>query len=63
MAAQIATPILSGAIMELVGSMKPLFYYATVAVALAFLTMIFVKHGDSKPVRKAKIIENLDVDD
>ena len=43
--------------------MKPLFYYATVAVALAFLTMIFVKHGDSKPVRKAKIIENLDVDD
>ena len=63
MAAQIATPILSGAIMELAGSMKPLFYYATVAVALAFLTMIFVKHGDSKPVRKAKIIENLDVDD
>ena len=63
MAAQIATPILSGAIMELEGSMKPLFYYATVAVALAFLTMIFVKHGDSKPVRKAKIIENLDVDD
>ena len=63
MAAQIATPILSGAIMELAWSMKPLFYYATVAVALAFLTMIFVKHGDSKPVRKAKIIENLDVDD
>ena len=63
MAAQIITPILSGAIMELAGSMKPLFYYASIAVALAFVTMFFVKHGDSKPMKKGKIIENLDVDD
>ena len=63
MAAQIVTPILSGGIMELAGSMKPLFYYASVAVALAFVTMLFVKHGDSKPQKKDKLIENLDVDD
>ena len=63
MAAQILTPILSGAIMELAGSMKPLFYYATIAVSLAFITMFFVKHGDSKPTKKVKIIENLNVDD
>ena len=48
MAAQIITPILSGLIMDLVGSMRPLFYYAAIFAALAFVTMIFVKHGDSK---------------
>ena len=63
MAAQIVTPILSGGIMELAGSMKPLFYYSAIAVALAFVTMFFVKHGDSKPQKKTKLIENLDVDD
>lgn len=63
MAAQIVTPILSGGIMELAGSMRPLFYYAAIAVALAFITMIFVKHGDSKPVESKKMIEHLDVGD
>ena len=63
MAAQIVTPILSGGIMELAGSMRPLFYYAAIAVALAFITMIFVKHGDSKPVESKKMIEHLDFGD
>lgn len=63
MAAQIVTPILSGAVMDLFGSMRPLFYYATIFVAIAFVTMLFVKHGDSKPVPKDTFIENLDVDD
>lgn len=63
MAAQIVTPILSGAVMDLFGSMRPLFYYATVFVAIAFITMLFVKHGDSKPAPKDTFIENLDVDD
>lgn len=63
MAAQIVTPILSGAVMDLFGSMRPLFYYATIFVAIAFVTMLFVKHGDSKPVPKNTFIENLDVDD
>lgn len=63
MAAQIVTPILSGAVMDLFGSMRPLFYYATIFVAIAFITMLFVKHGDSKPAPKDTFIENLDIDD
>lgn len=49
MAAQVITPILSGALMDACNTMKVLFPYATVFVALAFVTMIFVKHGDSLP--------------
>lgn len=49
MSAQVVTPILSGWIMDLFGNMSPLFPYATICVALAFITMILVKHGDSKP--------------
>ena len=49
MSAQVVTPILSGWIMDLFGNMSPLFPYATICVALAFVTMILVKHGDSKP--------------
>ncbi|MBQ4099246.1 MAG: MFS transporter [Clostridia bacterium] len=54
MSAQIITPILSGAIMDMVGNMLPLFYYSTIFASLAFVTMIFVKHGDSKKVSKEK---------
>ena len=63
MSAQVLTPILSGVIMDLAGNMLPLFPYASICVALAFVTMFFVKHGDSKPAPKASILENLDVDD
>jgi MFS family permease len=63
MSAQVLTPILSGWIMTLFGDMSPLFPYATICVALAFVTMFFVKHCDSKPVAKASVLENLDVDD
>lgn len=49
MAAQVVTPILSGAIMDSMGTMRVLFPYATVFVALSFVTMLFVKHGDSRP--------------
>lgn len=54
MAAQIITPILSGFIMDLVGNMTPLFYYATIFAALAFVTMLFVKHGDSEKQSSGK---------
>ncbi len=47
MAAQVVTPILSGVFLDL--SFRTLFPYATVFVALAFVTMLFVRHGDSKP--------------
>lgn len=49
MTAQAITPVLSGGIMDLFGNMYPLFPYAAVCVALAFVTMLFVKHGDNKP--------------
>ena len=49
MAAQVITPILSGALMDLFGSMSVLFPYATIFVAMSFVTMLFVKHGDSRP--------------
>jgi len=62
MAAQIVTPILSGFFLTYVG-MKTLFPYATIFVALAFITMLFVKHGASKPLAKKELLENLDVDD
>ena len=59
MSAQVLTPILSGAIMDLVGDMSPLFPYATACVALAFITMLFVKHGDSKPEKTKDKLEAL----
>lgn len=49
MSAQIATPILSGLCLDHI-SWRTLFPYATVFVVLAFFTMLFVRHGDSKPV-------------
>lgn len=61
MAAQVITPVLSGAIMDLVGNMLPLFPYASVFVALSFVTMFFVKHGDAKEIAdktKREIIED-----
>ena len=63
MSAQVLTPILSGWIMDLFGNMHPLFPYASICVALAFVTMFFVKHGDSKPEPKKSALESLDVDD
>ncbi|MBQ9997273.1 MAG: MFS transporter, partial [Clostridia bacterium] len=62
MSAQIITPILSGAFLTFVG-METLFPYAAVFVAAAFVTMLFVRHGDSKPEQKKDLLESLDVDD
>ncbi|MBP5311776.1 MAG: MFS transporter [Clostridia bacterium] len=64
MAAQIATPLLSGLLIETIKSAGylMLFPYAAVFSGLAFVTMIFVKHGDNKPPKKKSIIENFDVD-
>lgn len=61
MAAQTLTPVLSGILMDKL-SLTTLFPYATVFVALAFLTMLFVRHGDSKPAPKKELLEQLDVD-
>jgi maltose/moltooligosaccharide transporter len=58
MAAQVVTPILSGALLEHVGYFTLLPYGATF-VALAFMTMLFVRHGDSKPIKPASRLEPL----
>ncbi len=62
MAAQVFTPIFSGFLLEHV-SYKTLFPYAFIFSALAFVTMLMVKHGDVKPPKKENILENFDVDD
>ena len=62
MAAQIITPVLSGFLLEHVGY-ATLFPYAALFVAAAFFTMLFVKHGDSRPLPKKSRLEAFDVDD
>ncbi len=62
MAAQIATPIFSGFLMDQFG-MRILFPYAAIFVGLAFVTMHFVKHGDCKPIPKNNALEVLGTED
>lgn len=62
MAAQVLTPVLSGAFLEHVGYWT-LFPYAAVFAAIAFFTMLMVKHGDSKPMPAKSALEAFDVED
>ena len=62
MAAQIVTPILSGALLEHVGYFT-LFPYAAAFVGLSFVTMLFVRHGDSKPIPPASKLEAFDTEE
>lgn len=56
MAAQIITPLLSGLFMDYVfKTMRCLFPYCCFFALLSFITMLFVKHGDSKPIAKTTI--------
>ena len=61
MAAQVVTPILAGTLMRTI-SYKTLFPYAAFFVAMSFVTMLFVKHGDQKPEAKKgiKAFEDMD---
>ena len=61
MAAQVVTPIFSGFLMDKLG-MTVLFPYAALFSAVAILTMIGVKHGDSRPEAKKGLeaLEDLD---
>lgn len=61
MAAQTVTPILSGFLLENI-SYRTLFPYAVTFSLLSLCTMLFVKHGDSKPPKKTSL-EHFDVDD
>ncbi len=62
MAAQVVTPVLSGWLLDNVG-FSTLLPYGAVFVALAFFTMLMVKHGDSKPVAPASTLEAFDAAD
>ncbi len=47
MSAQVVTPMLAGTLMNRI-DYRVLFPYAAIFVALSFVTMLFVKHGDAK---------------
>ena len=65
MAAQIVTPLLSAVLIDNVfpqWGYKILFPYAVIFSAASFVTMCFVRHGDSKPEAKAAIAEQFAAD-
>lgn len=61
MAAQIFTPLFSGLLITKLGY-NVLFPYAVIFSVLSFVTMCFVRHGDSKPAAKSSLLEHFDVD-
>lgn len=61
MAAQIVTPLLSGWFIKWWGY-EILFPYAVIFSAASFITMCFVRHGDSKPDSKKAIEEQFAAD-
>ncbi len=54
MSAQIFTPIFSGFLVDNLGWWV-FFPYSALCVALAFITMFFVKHGDSRPEKTSAL--------
>lgn len=63
MAAQIVTPILSGALIENLSiGYEILFPYAVFFSVASFVTMSFVKHGDSRPDSRTAIQEQFAAD-
>lgn len=59
MAGQIVTPIFSGVFIHLIGY-QSLFPYAVIFMALAFVSMLFVRHGDSKAAMPKSKLELYD---
>ena len=59
MAAQIVAPIVSGAFYDIFGMRNVFFVFGTVFVAASFVTMLFVKHGDSLP-EAMEVLDNID---
>jgi MFS family permease len=62
MAAQVITPVLAGTLMKHI-SYQVLFPYAAFFVGLSFVTMCFVRHGDSKAEVKKGLDAFEDMDD
>ena len=67
MAAQIVAPILSGALYDIFGMRIMFFAFGTLFVALSFVTMFFVKHGNAQDLggksAKELIADNFAGDD
>ncbi len=61
MSAQIVTPVVAGWLLKNI-SYKMLFPYSAIAVAIAFVTMCFVKHGDNK-IEARVGLDAFDMDD
>ncbi len=62
MAAQVITPVVAGWLMRNI-SYTALFPYAAAFVAMSFVTMLFVNHGDNKPEAKRGLDAFEDMDD
>ena len=62
MTAQVVTPVLAGTLMKHI-SYQVLFPYAAFFVAMSFVTMCFVRHGDSKAEVKTGLDAFEDMDD
>lgn len=62
MGAQVFTPIFSGVLLEHI-SYRTLVSLRGGVFAAVLYTMLFVRHGDVKPQKKASVLENFDVDD
>ncbi len=62
MVAQTVTPVVAGTLLRRVGY-TTLFPYAATFVALSFVTMLFVKHGDNKVEAKKGLAAFEDLDD
>ncbi len=57
MAAQTVSPVLSGLFLDL--NMRTFFPFAAVFVGLSFVTMVFVRHGDSKPASGKSLLDTV----
>lgn len=62
MTAQVITPVLAGTLMKHI-SYQVLFPYAAFFVSMSFVTMLFVRHGDSKADAKTGLDAFWDMDD
>ena len=62
MAAQVVTPVLAGTLMRHI-SYRVLFPYAALFVGASFVTMCFVRHGDSRAAVKSGLAAFEDMDD
>ena len=62
MLAQVITPVVAGSLMKAI-SYQILFPYAAFFVTMSFITMCFVRHGDSKAEAKKGLAAFEDMDD